>query len=124
MSVDAVVQVKRRWLPVYVLLLAGGLLLMVALLYFYFRTSSESYLSGLILLTLIEGYVGWSLYKLLSVKPEAKTLVTLLRCENCGYEVEREYRDGDSLFSKAGKCPKCGNDSVIVEAIFLRTHKP
>lgn len=116
---DVVAQVKRRWLPVYITLLGGGLLILTAMLYLYFKTGSETYLSGAALLVLVDGYVGWSLFKLLSVRPERRYLVTHATCSSCGYTVEREYRSGDTLFSKEGKCPKCGGD-LDIDAIFLR----
>jgi len=123
MNLDPVSQAKRRWIPVYVLLLIGGFLMLVALLYLYFRTGYDAYLSGSILLVMIEGYVGWSLYKLVSTKPEKRILITLLQCEKCGFETERSYKNGDKLFEKAGTCPKCGGDTLVITAIFLRSHK-
>ncbi|AKG38929.1 MAG: hypothetical protein ACP5II_07595 [Infirmifilum sp.] len=117
---DVISQVKRQRLPAYITLLVGGFILIIALLYLYFKTNMDTYLSGVILLLLIEGYVAWSLYKLISIKSEKKYLVTHLRCSNCGYEMEREFREGDSLFKDVETCPKCKVGKLVVEAIFLR----
>ncbi len=34
---------------------------------------------------------------------------TVLKCPNCGYEVTREWKEGDFVGMVEGKCPKCGS---------------
>lgn len=117
---DMLSQIRKKRLPIYIVLLIGGILLIGALLILYYKTNSDTYLSGALLLIMIEGYVAWSLYKLISLKSEKKYLITRLRCESCGYETEREFKEGDSLFKIEGDCPKCKSGKLVIEAIFLR----
>ncbi|MEZ0345508.1 MAG: hypothetical protein ABWK01_03075 [Infirmifilum sp.] len=117
---DIISQVKRQKLPMYILLLVASVLLTLALLYFYLRTSADSYLSGAILLIMIDGYIAWSFYKLVTIKSEKKRLISHIRCENCGYEFDRDYKEDDYLFKIVDNCPKCNNGKLVVEAIFLR----
>jgi len=44
---------------------------------------------------------------------------TLLKCTNCDYSTEREFKEGDYVGKVEGKCPKCNGDMVIY-AIYVK----
>jgi len=47
---------------------------------------------------------------------------TLLKCQECSYEAEREFKEGDYVGKIEGKCPKCGGPLVIY-AIYDKEEK-
>lgn len=110
----------RRWVPTYAILLLSLVILSVAFIFLYLRTGSDTYLSGAILIAMVAVYAGWSFARLLSMRPAPRFVFTQLKCSACSYEVTREYKEGDKLFSEADQCPKCGG-KMIVEGIFLRS---
>ena len=110
----------QRWIPTYVVLLLSLVMLTAALLLLYLKTGSDTYLSVAILMALIAAYTGWSFARLLSLKPPVRTLVSLLKCNSCGYETVRAFKEGDRLFLEADACPRCGR-RMTVEGVFLRS---
>ena len=42
---------------------------------------------------------------------------TLLKCQKCGFRVERDFEPGDFVSMTKGKCPRCGY-MMYVEAIY------
>ncbi|MCP4763666.1 MAG: hypothetical protein GY870_17985 [archaeon] len=51
--------------------------------------------------------------------PKKKNVVrqTLSRakCENCGVQLVRDFKDGDFVFKKVGYCSKCSNPLIIFD---------
>jgi hypothetical protein len=118
-----IINLKRRWIPVYLVALTASVAILVALLNLYFATKNEQYLSGALLVSMLSAYVSWSLAKLMRIKPVPRQIITLLKCEACGYEEERGFTNGDSLFQEKGICPKCSIGKMIVAGIFVRQHE-
>jgi len=55
-------------------------------------------------------------------KEEEKKFVTVLKCSKCGYQREREWKEGDFVGMVEGKCPKCGSLMEVV-AIYKEGEK-
>ncbi|UXD21733.1 hypothetical protein IPA_07365 [Ignicoccus pacificus DSM 13166] len=41
-------------------------------------------------------------------KEEEKKFITVLKCPKCGFQKERDWKQGDFVGLVEGKCPKCG----------------
>ncbi len=54
-----------------------------------------------------------------SEEKKVEKTVTVLRCYDCGYQVEREFRKGDYVGKLVGKCPRCGAP-LYVHAIYVK----
>lgn len=120
-SVDeTIVNLKKKWLPIYVVALVASIVILVALLYLYFSTNYDQYMSGALLVAMLVAYISWSLGRLLKIRPASTQLLTLLKCDTCGYEEERNYAEGDALFQEKGVCPKCNSGKMVVMGIFVR----
>ena len=46
-------------------------------------------------------------------KNEEKKYVTVVKCPSCGYEEERDWREGDFVGMIDSPCPKCGAVRVV-----------
>ncbi|MGC8933857.1 MAG: hypothetical protein ACP5LN_01700 [Thermoproteota archaeon] len=59
-----------------------------------------------------------SLPAVLSLGPR---VVTVEICENCGYRTERLFKEGDFIFGRGDKCPKCNSETpMLIEGIYLK----
>lgn len=59
-----------------------------------------------------------SLPAVLSLGPR---VVTVEVCENCGYRAERLFKEGDFIFGRGGKCPRCNSETpMLIEGIYLK----
>lgn len=59
-----------------------------------------------------------SLPAVLSLGPR---VVTVEVCESCGYRTERLFREGDFIFGRGNKCPKCNSElPMLIEGIYLK----
>lgn len=120
-SVDEMIaQLKRKWIPIYLALLLATLGVTIALLRLWISTNNEQYFSAALLSLMLSSYISWYLVKVLRVKQTPRQLLTLVRCETCGYEEARLYTEGDALFQAKGTCPKCGKGDLVVVGIYLR----
>jgi len=119
MGDDVVSRLKRRWLPVYVLLLAASLVVLGGLIYLYYLTESTDYATAAMVAAFFALYIGWSIYKVAGLKFKPRRVVTLVKCEKCGYSEEREYERGDFFFKEKGVCPKCGGP-LLVAGIYVK----
>jgi rRNA maturation endonuclease Nob1 len=50
---------------------------------------------------------------------KVKKTYTLLKCVECDYTMEREFKEGDYVGKKEGACPKCGGE-MIITAIYVK----
>ncbi len=70
----------------------------------------------------IAGKIAYDMSKMRAQKEEREQKIfTHLECVNCGWKLEREFREGDYVgrVSPNDKCPKCGS-SMRVMAIYTR----
>ncbi len=70
----------------------------------------------------IAGKIAYDMSKMRSQKEDREQKVfTHLECTNCGWKLEREFREGDFVgrISPNDKCPKCGSPMRIM-AIYTR----
>ncbi|MEM1657912.1 MAG: hypothetical protein QXK94_02635 [Candidatus Jordarchaeales archaeon] len=44
--------------------------------------------------------------------------ISVLRCNNCGAYIVREFEIGDYVFKKEGECNKCNAGNYFIESIF------
>lgn len=113
MAEDLAARIKKKWVPVYVVLLAATIVLLAGLYYLYMLTGSSDYSTAGLLDAAAVAYIAWSLYKLVGLKFKPREVVTLVECGKCGYREERPYEPGDYFFKEKGKCPKCGGPLYI-----------
>jgi len=69
----------------------------------------EAYVS-LMALAMIAGMATAAVVAMLMSKKNEKEekYVTVVKCPSCGYEVKREWKEGDFVGLVQGPCPKCG----------------
>ncbi len=112
-------KLKKKWLPVYAVLLVASLVVLAGLIYLYFLAKSTDYTTAAMVASFFVLYIGWSIYKVASLKFKPRKVVSLIKCEKCGYSEEREYEKGDFFFKDKGVCPKCGG-KMIVAGIYVK----
>jgi len=99
------------------------LLFSIAMIALAFSTLSEKQLGQKIGLTFlaISGAMAffaiYSLYRSLKIKVPVFHIYTVVKCYACGYEKRREFKKGDYVHKKEGKCPVCGKETII-DAIY------
>ena len=59
----------------------------------------------------------FSLYRSLKIKVPVFHIYTVVKCYACGYENRRDFKKGDYVHKKEGKCPVCGKETII-DAIY------
>ncbi|GEM_PF-303238 len=119
MGENIVGSLKKKWLPVYGVLAAATGVLLVGLMYLYAKTGANDYSMAAMVDSLFLLYILWSIYKLAKLEFKPRKVVTLVRCEKCGYSEERDYARGDYLFKVKGQCPKCGAP-LLVAGIYVK----
>lgn len=120
MSKDIVYSIKKRWLPVYIILLVATIVLMLGLGYLYLKSGSTDYLSSILLVALFAAYIAWSISKVIKIKIAPKKLVSLIKCTHCDHSEERNYEKGDYVFKDLGRCPKCSKGRLYISGIYLK----
>jgi len=71
-------------------------------------------------------YVLLALPRKGKIQLTAKT-VSVLRCNQCGASMVRDFAKGDYIFKEEGRCGRCNSGTWIIEEIFevpLRRGKP
>ena len=53
----------------------------------------------------------------ISKMPKPKRTITVIRCLSCDFKERREFRRGDYVGRRVGKCVKCNGD-LVVELIY------
>ncbi len=113
-------KIKRRWLPIYIVLLTATIIIAGGLIYLYYKTGSFDYLSTSLLVALFSSYILWSMVKIIRIKVAPKRLVVMVRCMKCGYSEERGYNKGDFIFKNVGECPKCQSPTLYIAGIYVK----
>ncbi len=117
---EKILETKRKWGYVYALALIAITVFIAHFLLMYLETKKDEYLNIIFLLALLGCYIGYSLFKITSLKIPRKSLVRLLKCDKCGYSLEDSNIEDDYIFKTVGKCPKC-NGEIYVAAIYIKT---
>lgn len=120
MSGDVVYSIRRRWLPIYIILLVATIAIMLGLGYLYLKSGSTDYLSSILLVALFAAYIAWSISKIMRVKIAPRKLISLVKCTHCDYSEERDYRKGDYVFKELDRCPKCDEGRLYISGIYLK----
>lgn len=111
---EKIYEVKRRWLPVYLVVLIAIILLILHFGILAYYTKKENYTAYAFMLGLLGSYMGINIAKLLKVPIPKYKILKMSRCSSCGYSVEREVTGrGDYISKEEGSCPKCGGKIVI-----------
>ncbi|RLG81037.1 MAG: hypothetical protein DRO09_02395 [Thermoprotei archaeon] len=119
MSSEELKKLKQQRIFISTLLL----LLSIAMIALAFSTLSEKQLGqkiGLMFLAIsgaMAFFAIYSLYRSLKIKVPVFHIYTVVKCYACGYENRREFKKGDYVHKKEGKCPVCGKETII-DAIY------
>ncbi|NPA84755.1 MAG: hypothetical protein GXO07_01965 [Crenarchaeota archaeon] len=75
----------------------------------------EEYLFSLMALAMVAGMATAAAIAMIMNKRKEKEekFVTVVRCPKCGYEVKREWKEGDFVGLVQGPCPKCGAMMIV-----------
>ena len=114
MSIERIYEVKKQWLPIYLVLLVVAILVSIHLALMYQYTKEDNYAVYTLLSLLFAGYLGYGIAKLFRVKIPRYRYVKVLQCESCGYSENGVMQKGDYLHKEAGMCPRCGGKMLIV----------
>jgi len=105
----------------YIIMIVSALLLSVVTLYGAYNSYMENRIDEANYLAMT-GLIGISMAALmlnqmrrapkLTLKPYH--VITTESCQSCDFKNVRDFRKGDYVFQKVGKCPKCGGDLLIV----------
>ena len=119
MSLDEkLFEIKRKWIPVYFILLIGLIILAIHFILMAYFTNNQDYASFSLLTLVAAGYIGYNLSKFLNTTISKYTTVKLLTCKKCGYSNEDKNVDKeDYVMKEDGICPKCGG-KMIIEGIY------
>jgi len=113
-SIERIYEVKKQWLPVYVVLLIVAILVSIHLALMYQYTKEDNYAVYTLLSLLFAGYMGYGIAKLFRVKIPKYKYVKVVQCESCGHSENGVMEKGDYLYREAGTCPKCGGRMLVV----------
>ena len=58
----------------------------------------------------------------ISKMPKPKRTITVVRCANCNFQERREFKRGDYVGKKVGKCVKCDGE-LFIELIYSEVIK-
>ncbi|GEM_PF-1702625 len=75
----------------------------------------------LLMLTVLLSYVQ-SIKQAERIK-RVELTYTVIRCSNCNYKLEREYREGDFVFKRVGIC-QCGGSLYIDMIYTIKPQRP
>lgn len=62
----------------------------------------------------MKGYQSFNKYEELPQK-----YLTVVKCSNGDYIIEKEFQEGDFVGKIVGECPKCGN-KLLIDAIYAQ----
>ncbi|RLE99569.1 MAG: hypothetical protein DRJ57_02155 [Thermoprotei archaeon] len=126
MSEEKLYEFRRRWLPVYLVLLIALALVTVHLVAMYFFTGNTNY-ANLAVLSCLAAYFFYSGFqRLRRIRLTRRRVVELVKCTECGYSEERGHTAGDYVFKVKGRCPRCGAEMrvVAIYSVKLEEGKP
>ena len=118
MSEERLYQIKRRWVPIYLLLFLAMVIVTVHLVLMYVNTGSDSYMNFLIISGLFTAYIFYSLVRLYRIRIVAYDYFEEIRCTSCDYKEIVRARKGDYIYKELGRCGKCGEGTLFVAGIF------
>ena len=58
----------------------------------------------------------------ISKMPKPKRTITVIRCTGCDFQERREFRRGDYVGKRVGKCTRCNGD-LLIELIYSEVLK-
>ncbi|MBS7287508.1 MAG: hypothetical protein KIH01_01845 [Candidatus Freyarchaeota archaeon] len=123
---------RRERITRLVLVLVGVVAALIGGYLFYYGLTQwldfqrGTYLMYSFLVLVLLVYVFLALPREKRIQLTAKT-VSVLRCNQCGAFVVREFERGDYVFKEEGGCRKCGSGTCFIEEIFetsLRKRTP
>ena len=107
MSEEFLRELRRKWLPIYVLLLLSLVFVLLHLTINYVHTGNAAYANWALPIVFFTLYTAYALSKLLRTRIPVYHYYRVIKCTKCDYEVTEEIKEGDYLFREHGKCPKC-----------------
>lgn len=114
MSEEKLYEFRRRWLPVYLVLLIALALVTVHLVVMYLFTRNTNYANLAVLSSLAAYFLYNGFQRLRRIKLTQSRILELVRCSQCGYSEERSHSAGDYVFKVKGVCPRCGGEMRVV----------
>mgnify|MGYP000108934945 CR=1 FL=1 len=123
MSEEFLSEMRRKWVPIYILALLSIVFITAHLILNYIHTKNSMYINWLIPLLFLAMYILFSFSRLLKMKISVYTYYRVIRCTKCGYEEVGKTEGKTYLFSREGKCPKCSGDMVVVKVYKKKTLK-
>ncbi len=123
MSEEALNEIRRKWLPIYMLVLLSLIFVILHLIINYRHTGNAMYINWAVPTALLAAYIAYAISKLLRIKIPIYHYYKTIKCIKCGYEITRETEGGEYLFSKVGKCPKCSGDMIILKLYRKKSYR-
>jgi len=112
-------ELRRKWLPIYVLLLLSLVFVLLHLAVNYMNTGNTTYVNWAIPVVFFALYTAYALSKLLRTRIPVYHYYRVIKCAKCGYEITEEIKEGDYLFREHGECPKCSG-VLLVSKIYRK----